>query len=290
MHYVGVDLHKHSISVCVMIQAGTTREVTARRRFRCADVERIWTFFAELGQFEVVVEATASYEWFVQLVEPLAQRVLLAHPKKLRVIAESTKKSDKLDAQTLAEFLALDMIPPSWRPTPRVREHRTLVRLRYYTQRRITATKNKLRRVLADYNADIRPLFAQKGRRCLARLAISAADRFHAELLFEELDQQLNRRKRIDDKLAEFALAGSIAEQEARRVLKSIPGVAAVTTDVVLSEIGDIRRFSSGARPRPSPAWRLESVKAPAAPSTWASPKRAHASCGGHWCRPPGDS
>ena len=108
------------------------------------------------------------------------------------MIAESTKKSDKLDAQTLAEFLALDMIPRSWRPTPRVREHRTLVRLRYYTQRRITATKNKLRRVLADYNADIRPLFAQKGRRYLAQLAISAADRFHAELLLEELDQQLD--------------------------------------------------------------------------------------------------
>jgi transposase len=169
----------------------------------------------------------------------------LAHPKKLRVIAESTKKTDKLDAQTLAEFLALDMIPQSWRPTPRVREHRTLVRSRYYTQRRITATKNKLRRVLADYNADIRPLFTQKGRRYLAQLAISEADRFHAEMLFEELDQQLDRRKRMDRKLAEFALSGSIAEREARRVLQSIPGVAAVTTDVVLSEVGDIRRFGS---------------------------------------------
>jgi transposase len=137
------------------------------------------------------------------------------------------------------------MIPPSWRPTPRVREHRTLVRLRYYTQRRITATKNKLRRVLADYNADIRPLFTKKGRRYLAQLAISDADRFHATLLFEELDQQLDRRKRIDRKLADFASAGSIAELEARRVLKSIPGVAAVTTDVVLSEVGDIRRFGS---------------------------------------------
>ena len=245
MYYVGVDLHKQTISVCVMIQAGTSREVLARRRFRCADEERILTFFEELGTFQVVVEATASYEWFIKLVQPLAQRVLLAHPKKLRVIAESTKKSDKLDAQTLAEFLALDMIPPSWRPTPRVREHRTLVRLRYYTQRRITATKNKLRRVLADYNADIRPLFAKKGRRYLAQLAISDADRFHTEMLFEELDQQIDRRKRIDKKLAEFACSGSIAEQEARRVLKSIPGVAAVTTDVVLSEVGDIRRFSS---------------------------------------------
>ena len=126
-----------------------------------------------------------------RLIEPLASRVVLAHPKKLRVIAESAKKSDKLDAQTLAEFLALDMIPPSWRPTPRVREHRTLVRLRYYTQRRITATKNKLRRVLADYNADIRPLFTQKGRRYLEQLDLSDADRFHCELLFEELDRQL---------------------------------------------------------------------------------------------------
>jgi transposase len=245
MHYVGVDLHKQTISVCVVIQAGTSREVIARRRFRCADEDRILTFFEELGTFQVVVEATASYEWFVKLIEPRAGRVLLAHPKKLRVIAESTKKSDKLDAQTLAEFLALDMIPPSWRPTPRVREHRTLVRLRYYTQRRITATKNKLRRVLADYNADIRPLFTKKGRRYLAQLAISDADRFHAQMLFEELDGQIDRRKRIDHKLAEFASAGSIAEQEARRVLKSIPGVAAVTTDVVLSEVGDIRRFSS---------------------------------------------
>ena len=34
-------------------------------------------------------------------------------------IAESTRKSDKLDAQVLAEFLALDMIPPAHRPTPR---------------------------------------------------------------------------------------------------------------------------------------------------------------------------
>jgi hypothetical protein len=62
MHFVGVDLHKQTISVCVMIQAGTTREVIARRRFRCADVDRILTFFEELGPFEVVVRPTTS-EW-----------------------------------------------------------------------------------------------------------------------------------------------------------------------------------------------------------------------------------
>ena len=52
----------------------------------------------------------------------------LAHPRKLRIIAESTRKNDKLDAQVLAEFRALDMIPPSFRPMSRQRAHRRLVR------------------------------------------------------------------------------------------------------------------------------------------------------------------
>ena len=78
-------------------------------------------YFASLGEYQLVVEATASYEWFVRLVEPTADRVVLAHPAHLRVIAQSKRKTDKLDAQTLAEFLALDQIPEAWRPTPRVR-------------------------------------------------------------------------------------------------------------------------------------------------------------------------
>jgi len=73
-------------------------------------------WFVALGTFEVVVEATASYEWLVKLVEPLAHRVLSAHPTKLRVIAESKRKSDKLDAQVLAEFLASDEISLAYGP------------------------------------------------------------------------------------------------------------------------------------------------------------------------------
>ena len=77
----------------------------------------------------------------VRLLEPLGERIILAHPQKLRIIAESTRKSDKIDAQVLSEFLALDMIPQAYRPTPRQREHRMLVRHRCYLQRRITSVR-----------------------------------------------------------------------------------------------------------------------------------------------------
>lgn len=246
MNYVGVDLHKHSISLCVMVEDSAGRRVVGRRRLACEDEEQIAQCFAQLQPFQVVVEATAAYEWFARLVEPLAERFVLAHPKKLRVIAESAKKTDKLDAQTLAEFLALDMIPQSWRPTPRVREHRVLVRARRRLQQRITSTKNALRHLLAGYNADVRQLFTAAGHQYLAQLELADADRFQADLLAEELDQHADRVKRLDKKLRQFAEQASPAEQEARAVLASMPGVGPVTVDAVLSELGDPRRFRSG--------------------------------------------
>ena len=126
MHFIGVDLHKKTLSVCVLVREAGQRRIVARRSLRCDQPEELRAFFAAMAPFELTVEATSSYEWLVQLVEPLAQRIVLAHPKKLRVIAESTKKTDKLDAQTLAEFLALDMIPSAHRPSSRLREHRSL--------------------------------------------------------------------------------------------------------------------------------------------------------------------
>jgi len=173
MKYVGIDLHKKTISACVVVKEYERRQVAARKRLECKDESAIAAWFRELGPFEVVVEATSSYEWFVKLVEPLAHRVLLAHPKKLRVIAESKRKSDKLDAQVLAEFLASDEIPLAYRPSPRVREHRALVRYREYLQRRITSVKNKLRHILAKYNADVPHLFTDAGQEHLAAVSLS---------------------------------------------------------------------------------------------------------------------
>src|SRR5262245_45459950 len=178
MKYVGVDLHKKTISLCVVMQKAGQRIVVKRETLRCDEPQWIRSWFRRLGAFQVTVEATSSYEWFIELIEPLANRVVLAHPKKLRVIAESTRKTDKLDAQVLAEFLSLGMIPAAHRPSPRLREHRALVRQRQYIQRRITSAKNRLRHLLSHYNADVKYLFSEKGQAYLNELPLSAADRF----------------------------------------------------------------------------------------------------------------
>ncbi len=76
MNYVGIDLHKKTISVCVVSQ---DRAVICRKGFRCCEPGTIEQFFQKLGSFQAVVEACASYEWLVKIIEPMADRIVLAH-------------------------------------------------------------------------------------------------------------------------------------------------------------------------------------------------------------------
>jgi transposase len=241
MNSIGVDLHKKIITVCVM---SDELRVLARKTLYCEKPEEIVELFRQFRPFKVVVEATASYHWFVELVEPLAEKVVLANPNKLRVIAESTKKTDRLDAQVLAEFLARDMIPQSYMPTPRQRQHRALVRHRQYIRGRMTAVRCKLRRILSDYNADRRDLFsADCGPKYTRELALSDADHFVVDQLWAEHEHHDNQLDELGKMLKEFAKKAPQRETEARAVLKTIPGVGPVTIDVVISELGDVARF-----------------------------------------------
>jgi transposase len=245
MNYVGIDLHKKSITIHVVNQE---RKKVDHKQLYCQPAQPIVNYFKKLGPFQAVIEATASYEWLVRLLEPLADRIILAHPQKLRIIAESTRKSDKVDAQVLAEFLALDMIPQAYRPTPRQREHRVLVRHRCYLQQRTTSIRNKIRRILSDYNADRKNLFSSEGLEYLAEVCqktLSASDRFAVRQLLAEF---VFYQKQLDElviEMKQFVSKASPAEAEGRKLLQSIPGVGPVTTEIVLSELADPKRFRS---------------------------------------------
>ena len=90
MNFIGVDLHKKSITICVMNEK---LKVVARKTLPCNEPDQIVEFFRQFGPFKVVVEATASYLWFVELLEPLAEKIVLANPRKLKAfIAKAPKR------------------------------------------------------------------------------------------------------------------------------------------------------------------------------------------------------
>lgn len=247
MKFVGVDLHKHSITLCAVSIARGKIVVQERRRFRCKDTISISAFFSSLGRFQMTVESTIGYEWFVQLIEPIkgCRRVIVAHPSKMRIIAESTRKTDKIDARVLAEFLARDMIPAAWMPTPRVREHRSLVRHRVNIQRRITTLKNRSRGMLCRYNADRADLFTRKGWSEAIASPLLASEKWILQEMRAELCSLSKHLKVADDRLVMFASTATTIERERREILRTMPGVGTVTIDVVLCELGDIKRFDN---------------------------------------------
>ena len=71
MNFGGIDLHKKTISICVVSQA---RKVLDRKRFYSSDPGRIVSFFEPLRPFQAVVKATASHEWLFKLAEPPSKR------------------------------------------------------------------------------------------------------------------------------------------------------------------------------------------------------------------------
>jgi transposase len=242
MNFIGVDLHKKSITVCIWNPDGPCKF----HRFACDEVLKISSFFNGLKPFQVSIEATASYHWFVELLEPMADKIVLAHPKKMRIIAESRNKSDRVDARVIAEFLANGWTPLAYRPTPRQREHRTLVRHRQFLIRERTMVRNKIRRIASDYNADRRDLFTKNGLEYLSKFVpFNASERFAVDQLLEQLETFDEQIQATGRKIREFAAAAPEREARHRAVLRSIPGVGEITSEVVIAELGDVERFHS---------------------------------------------
>jgi transposase len=123
-----------------------------------------------------------------------------------------------------------------------------LVRQRCFIRRGITAVKNKIRRILSDYNADRKDLFTAEGQVYLSQMKVSPADRFVLDQLCEHWEQRAKQMREVDKELRRFAAKAPAAEAAARAVLASMPQVGEATIDIVVSELGDLGRFRYSAK------------------------------------------
>jgi len=80
--------------------------------------------------------------------------VLVAHPKKARLIAENRLKNDRSDSMCLAELARLDALPTSYIPPDDVAVVRELVRRRAFLVRVRTSIKNRIVSALAYEGID----------------------------------------------------------------------------------------------------------------------------------------
>ena len=119
----------------------------------CSDTVAIASTVKAWGSFRAVIEACGTYRWLYDLLRPHGT-VLLAHPMRLRAMIQRRTKTDKLDAQLLANLLRSKQIPLAYIPPEPYRQLRDLTRCRARLGRQLAEVKIQLRALLARQNRE----------------------------------------------------------------------------------------------------------------------------------------
>ena len=232
--YLGIDVHKRYAQVAVMDEAG---KIVEEVRVENANLDE---FAQQYAGSQAAIEATSNY---YHLHDTLSEYldVTVANPSKLKLISETDKKTDRVDAKQLARMLRLGSIPESYVPTDEVREARALVRGRQSLVENRTEYANKIHGLLADHGVtqDVKPLSVE-GREFLAELSLPTPwDTLLASYL-EIIDTLTEQIESLEAVIEERA--GSLKETQ---LLMTIPGVSYFTALTIYAEIGDVSRFDS---------------------------------------------
>ena len=108
MYYIGLDVHKRTISYCVKDAAGHVHQegkIGSTRR-------ELDAWIKTLPQPRTMaMEATIFTGWIYDQLLPHAEKVKVAHPLMLRAIAAAKRKNDRIDAGKIADCLRCDFLP-----------------------------------------------------------------------------------------------------------------------------------------------------------------------------------
>lgn len=242
MLYVGLDIHKSHITVCVLDANGKVKE-----RWQVSDVEQLMQRLMRLPPFEVCFEASTGYGRFYELLKTVAARVAVAHPGLLRLIFRSKQKNDRADALKLAKLLYIGEVPEVHVPPADVRAWRELITFRKRLIEKRTRAKNGLRCLLRSLGIEPSKEFGLWTRRGVAWLAaLEFAQPLHAvkrNMLIDELQAHSKNIREVEKELLKFS-----QDNPAIALLRTIPGVGLRTAEVVVAFIDDPHRFPNSKR------------------------------------------
>lgn len=230
MMYVGLDVHKNVCYGTVMDEKG---KVAKQTKFT-NDPEGVEAFMEGLDEAQVAMEAGYCWQPIYDALEEAGHDVRLAHPLKVKAIAQAKVKTDKIDSETLAHLLRADLLPESYVPPRDIRELRDRVRRRAFLVGMRTMLKNRVHSELAKRGIRLGvPLFTRKGREMLRGLGLEAVDQVLP--VMDTLDRQIAVISRD--------LKRMCGEDPRARLLTTIPGVGYYFALLIVSEIGDVNRF-----------------------------------------------
>jgi len=240
--YVALDIHKY---YCVI--AGVDREgrvLLQAVRVEHADLEG-WLKKNLCSTDHAVIESTTNAWHVYDLLAPLAERVVVANPIKVKQIAQARVKTDIRDTLILARLLAANLVPDVWVPPVHVRELRQLLSQRRQLVETHTQIVNRMHSVAHRHH-----LTHERGKRFNEKTTLwqksktlSSLEQFQLGLEMENLTYIEKQIERISKEVRKMCHQKPWAES--MTYLMQLPGFGVITAMTILAAIGDIQRFET---------------------------------------------
>jgi transposase len=193
----------------------------------------------------VVIESTTNAWHVYDLLEPLAERVLVANPIKVKQIARARVKTDIRDTLILARLLAANLVPIVWVPPVHVRQLRQLLSQRRQFVETHTQIVNRMHSVAHRHHLrhPAGKRFNEKNTAWQKDKRLSQVEQFQLSLEMENrvyIEKQINK---IGQEVAKMSHQKPWAES--MTYLMQLPGFGVITGMTILAAIGEIQRFES---------------------------------------------
>jgi len=277
----GLDVHEKSVTACIRRRGKGSSDVECEEAVFgtfTQELLRLRKWLRQHGVREVVMESTGVY-WIPvwNVLEGRGLHLMLVNPATVRALRG--RKTDRIDARRLAEYLQYGLLNGSFVPSRHVRQLRELTRMRVHVQQDRNRVINRIGRLLETVNiklsavasnivgasgeAMLRALaagvrspetLANKARGVLRgkipqlTAALDGRPDAHFEWMLNRLLEKLDWLdeelagidQQLDERMSDYA--------DLIRRLDTIPGVDVIVAQAIIAETGtDMTQFPDAA-------------------------------------------
>src|SRR5271169_3232649 len=241
MHFIGLDIHKKTISYCVkdvsgkVLSEGTVPATRIHLDQWMKTLPAPWT---------VAMEATMFTGWIYDHLKPHAAALKVAHPLMLRAIAAAKKKNDRIDASKICDCLRCDFLPECYMASTAIRERRRTLRYRNLLVRQMVQMKIKISSLLMEAGVSYNKQRLHKAGYFRELLASNPDIDEGLRALLRLCRETVVRLQKTESAMVRSLERDSLLIDRVERLM-TIPAVGPITALTWALEVGDVQRFSS---------------------------------------------
>jgi transposase len=256
---IGMDLGDKTSRYCALDQPGEVIGEGSVATTRKAMTEK----FGRLGRTRIAMEVGTHSPWVSRLLTALGHEVIVANARQVRLITQSTRKDDKLDARMLARLARIDpgLLRPIRHRSEKAQGHLLAIRVRAALLDARTSLVNAARGFTKSSGERLPACDADS-------LDVETMEQLPAELqqqlrpLLEQIESLTVQIKEADQQLEQIARI----EYPETKLLRQISGVGVLIALTFVLTVEDSARFEKsrdvgcyvGLRPKRSESGRSQ--------------------------------